>query len=284
MVTKYKWSILALLMIGMIPGVMVFAEDPQSPTGNEVAAPERPSNRGDQPPQEAARVEVEVSSKPLPAGQNPNPLGMSMQPISPALAAQLQDVLPRPFGVVIEQIQLDSAAAKAGLQAYDVLVEINGQPVWSPERVLELTEPAKVNDEAEWKLIRRAKLTTLKIAPANADEESPTQPAAERIVISHSLSMPAGNAAIGSVDGRTFQVELSFVDDGRQQVLRLTGTPADIADGLKNVPAPLGAAVMQRLQNPPRLRRGWIDWDRRWDDPTRNDRRHPSPAPQHPNK
>jgi hypothetical protein len=64
------------------------------------------------------------------SGQGKGPverLGAPVDPLGAALASQLK--LPRDRGQVLGEVKPDSAAGKAGLKSYDVLLEIDGKPV-----------------------------------------------------------------------------------------------------------------------------------------------------------
>src|SRR5262249_27904774 len=54
-------------------------------------------------------------------------VGARVEPTGDTLAEQLD--LPKGQGMVLRDVLPDSAAAKAGLKAYDILLELNGKPV-----------------------------------------------------------------------------------------------------------------------------------------------------------
>jgi hypothetical protein len=56
-----------------------------------------------------------------------NRLGAQVEPVSEALASHLD--LAKGQGLLVSQVTPESAAAKAGLQALDILLEFNGKPV-----------------------------------------------------------------------------------------------------------------------------------------------------------
>ncbi|MGP3779081.1 S1C family serine protease [Halanaerobium saccharolyticum] len=57
-------------------------------------------------------------------------------------------------GVVVIEVYQDSPAAKAGLQAYDIITEIDQQPVNSTSDVSELIKDKEVGDKIMFKVIR----------------------------------------------------------------------------------------------------------------------------------
>jgi len=83
-------------------------------------------------------------------------LGVLVTPPSPALADQLD--LPRGRGLVVEQVVQDSAAAKAGLKAHDVLIEFNGKPVPSnPVEFARMIEDTRANTPVDAVVRRKGK-------------------------------------------------------------------------------------------------------------------------------
>jgi serine protease Do len=63
-------------------------------------------------------------------GSDAQGFGMTVQPLTPEVARELE-LTGRREGVVIRDIDPDGAAAAAGLQAGDVIVQVNGQAVTS---------------------------------------------------------------------------------------------------------------------------------------------------------
>jgi hypothetical protein len=88
-------------------------------------------------------------------------LGARVQKPSATLAEQLD--LPKGQGLVVEDVQADSAAAKAGIKAHDILLELNGKPV--PDGVQELAkalEDIKPDTPVEAVVLRKGKRETIK--------------------------------------------------------------------------------------------------------------------------
>jgi serine protease Do len=83
-------------------------------------------------------------------------------PLTPDLAAQLN--LPRGTqGVVIQSVDPNGPAAQAGLQAGDVIQQVNRQPVRSPEDIRGLL--AKSGDRSPLLLINRGGQTIFVAVP-----------------------------------------------------------------------------------------------------------------------
>jgi beta-lactamase regulating signal transducer with metallopeptidase domain len=88
-------------------------------------------------------------------------LGVMVDRVPPALASQLD--LPRGQGVVISGVMRDQAADKAGLKAFDVIVEFNGKPVAdNPAEFLRAIGGVKAGDKVDVVVIRKGKKETIK--------------------------------------------------------------------------------------------------------------------------
>jgi serine protease Do len=68
----------------------------------------------------------EAAAKPE---QEPAKLGLSVEPVTPRVARELG--LKETHGLVVRAVDDDSPAAEAGIQAGDVIVEVDRQPVRS---------------------------------------------------------------------------------------------------------------------------------------------------------
>jgi membrane-associated protease RseP (regulator of RpoE activity) len=80
---------------------------------------------------------------------------------SEVLAEQLN--LPRGQGLVVEQVQPDSAAARAGLKSNDILLELNGKPVSSdPREFSRMLDEIKPNTPVDALVLRKGQKETVK--------------------------------------------------------------------------------------------------------------------------
>ena len=90
-------------------------------------------------------------------------LGVRVDKPTDVLADQLD--LPKGQGLIIEHVQPDSPAAKAGLKVNDVLLEVNGKAVASEPRELgKLIGDIKADAAVELAVKRKGKKETIKIA------------------------------------------------------------------------------------------------------------------------
>jgi hypothetical protein len=88
-------------------------------------------------------------------------LGVMVQKPSETIVEQLD--LPKDQGLVIERVMPDSAAAKAGLKAHDILLELNGKMVPSdPAAFVKALGEIKANTAVDAVVLRKGKKETLK--------------------------------------------------------------------------------------------------------------------------
>jgi len=95
-------------------------------------------------------------------------LGLLVEEVPPALASQMPDLLPKGQGVLVQQVANDSPAAKAGLQAHDILLTINEQKLQSPEQLVKLVRDAKPGTEVNIDYLRAGKTANVKVALGEA--------------------------------------------------------------------------------------------------------------------
>lgn len=89
-------------------------------------------------------------------------IGVSVVGPNDAVRAQLG--LPDSQGVVVNEVEKGSAAEKAGVKKYDILLELNGKPIDSPETLSHLVQSAK-DQPATLKILHHGNQVTLTITP-----------------------------------------------------------------------------------------------------------------------
>jgi C-terminal processing protease CtpA/Prc len=88
-------------------------------------------------------------------------MGASIQQPSDTLADQLN--LPDRQGMVLKEIQPDSAAARAGLKDHDILLELNGKPVpRDMDEFQKLVRDIKPDAEVDAVVLRKGRKETIK--------------------------------------------------------------------------------------------------------------------------
>ncbi len=99
---------------------------------------------------------------PRPGGQREEArLGVRVEKPSPTLAQQLD--LPRDQGLVVEEVLGDSAAAAAGVQPHDILLELGGKPVPGDlEEFGRLMQGFRPGERLDAVVLRKARKETLK--------------------------------------------------------------------------------------------------------------------------
>jgi membrane-associated protease RseP (regulator of RpoE activity) len=136
-------------------------------------------------------------------GQEANRLGARLEAPSETLINQLN--LPKGQGLLIGQVTADSAAAKAGLQATDILLEFAGKPVSSdPAEFAKALAQIKPNDPVTAVVLRKGQKTTIKgIALPTA---APAAPLADLPSLPQKVAVPGSKGqamVIGKTDGFT---------------------------------------------------------------------------------
>ena len=114
-------------------------------------------------------------------------LGCSPSRPSPALQAQLK--LPKDQGLVVEDLQPESPAAKAGVKQYDILLKGNGKPLTSLRDLLHLIDQVK-DGKLTLELLRGGKHETVTVTPAKRPAQSRARWA--------SCGFPHGRSCLGS--------------------------------------------------------------------------------------
>ena len=113
-------------------------------------------------------------------------LGLIAEDPSPALQAQLK--LPKDQGLVVEALQPESPAAKAGLQQYDVLLKGNDKPLTALHDLMHLIDQVK-EGKLTLELLRAGKHETVIVTPAKRPANQPDvlgeswTPGAQRLVV-----------------------------------------------------------------------------------------------------
>jgi hypothetical protein len=88
-------------------------------------------------------------------------LGIGIEKPGPHLADQLD--LPKGEGVVIQEVVPNSAAAKAGLKAHDILLELDGKPVSNePEKLVQTINKIKAKEPFDAVVLRKGRRETIK--------------------------------------------------------------------------------------------------------------------------
>lgn len=141
-------------------------------------------------------------------------LGVSIQPVTPELAKALQ--LPKEEGALVAEVLPDSPAAKAGVQAGDVIVAYEGHPIAKVSDLPRLVAGTPTGQSATVQVLREGKpLTfTAKIVelPAPQQVAEAARPARERLGLAVQPITPALAKQLGVPD--TTGLVVARVTDG----------------------------------------------------------------------
>ena len=89
-------------------------------------------------------------------------LGVYIRPMPGALTAQLSGLMPSGEGILVAQVQPQSPAAKAGIEANDILLSLDGQKLYSPAQLTRLVASSKAGKQVDLKVIRHGKVIDIK--------------------------------------------------------------------------------------------------------------------------
>ena len=131
---KTKLHILSAI-VATLSTPLAFAQEERRPEKPQVSSPER------------RRTPAAPATRPLAF------LGVATSPVPPVLAAQLG--LPEGFGLVAEEIAVDSPAEKAGVQRFDVLRLFNDQQLTDPGQLAALVRAQGKDAEVTLTLLRK---------------------------------------------------------------------------------------------------------------------------------
>jgi beta-lactamase regulating signal transducer with metallopeptidase domain len=129
-------------------------------------------------------------------------LGVLTEKPGATLVEQLD--LPRDQGLVLAEVKADSAAAKAGLKAHDILLEWAGKPVPSDAREFKkMVDEVKANAPVDVVVLRKGRKETIK--GVALPEAKPEKPALPGFQFPNLPNFPAGlpGAALGGNGGLT---------------------------------------------------------------------------------
>ncbi len=90
-------------------------------------------------------------------------LGVSLSSVPKALSKQLGDLIPENQGVMVQSVTPNSPASKAGIKAYDILLRLNDQKLYSAQQLAGLIASNKADSEINLGLVREGKSQDVKV-------------------------------------------------------------------------------------------------------------------------
>ncbi|MEZ6089804.1 MAG: trypsin-like peptidase domain-containing protein [Pirellulaceae bacterium] len=88
-------------------------------------------------------------------------IGVSLAALNPRISGQLD--LPMNQGILVVAVTKDHAAANAGVEPYDVILKLNGQPIMKPRELQEAIEREPIGSEQTLTLFRKGEQIELAV-------------------------------------------------------------------------------------------------------------------------
>jgi len=96
-------------------------------------------------------------------------LGIMLGNVPAALSAQLTPLIPAGQGVLVQNIEPGSPAAKAGIQPHDVLLTYGDHKLYSPAQLFSLVRVASPGSSIEMQVLQQGQLKKLKVEIGSRD-------------------------------------------------------------------------------------------------------------------
>ena len=117
-------------------------------------------------------------------------IGVSVSPVEPALRSQLK--LPDNRGLLAIAVVKDGAAAQAEVKVHDILLSLDGKPLDSQEKLVEVVQSSG-EKSVPLELIREGKTQTVFVTP---HRRKPAQPKASELDMTYQLQLLRPGAAL----------------------------------------------------------------------------------------
>ena len=168
---------------------------------------------------------VEVPAAEPAEGEKEYYIGVAISPLDPALAAQLG--LEEGQGIVVSEVVEDSPAAKAGLQANDILLSIDDKPIEGVEGIVAQVQETG-GAAATLKYLRKGETKSVEVTPVSRPATTAVRPSNDvlRFFGPGVMVDPEGGAGVPVLPGmpsvapRRFEFR-ALPDDLRQEVERM---------------------------------------------------------------
>jgi hypothetical protein len=173
-------------------------------------------------------------------------MGVFVEPLPPALKAQLPADVPEGQGVLVGRIEPGSPADNAGLRPFDLLLSYDDQKLFAPEQLVRLVAGDEPERTVKLQIARAGKLQTLELTLGEGKTREftplphPMHPVPAYQMppqaIPPRMSPPAGPISesfeslnIKSLDEGRFQVSIEYQDNaGKAQRHQYTGTREEL--------------------------------------------------------
>jgi membrane-associated protease RseP (regulator of RpoE activity) len=171
-----RWKLILTTVVAVGVPCFVLAENsgpkgpPPDPAAqsevNDPAAPAADHEPGDHGPGHHGPRE-EMHRFPPPKLEKAAFLGIATRPVAEELRAQFK--LPEGTALLIDGVEDDSPAAKAGIKKFDILTKLDDQLIVNPEQLAVLIRMHKASDEVKLSVIHEAAATTVPVTLVEKD-------------------------------------------------------------------------------------------------------------------
>jgi membrane-associated protease RseP (regulator of RpoE activity) len=156
-------------------------------------------------------------------------------------------------GILVRQIEADSAAAQAGLRQYDILLSCNGRQIKDAEQFAGLIRTAKADRKVELLLIRGGKEMTLDVDLRKALEQLNSKTAKDpRGTVKNGRPPEVTVQATALNDSGKMEITFEYYPHGKSKRVTYTGTLDEVENQVKNLPKDIqdfARVALNRLRN-----------------------------------
>ena len=135
----------------------------QLPVGSEVNSVRLASKPAPTDTETTPGQPVQPRAQADPSLNRVNYLGVRTRPVSPSLASQLVDVLPKSVGLEVIQLQPGSPAAAAGVQQHDLLMKFGNSDIRNAPQLKQLVTRAAPGESVKLTIVRAGKTRTIDV-------------------------------------------------------------------------------------------------------------------------
>jgi hypothetical protein len=148
-----------LISLTALNSAMLFAATEDNATAQSAATPKQIA------PQDAPAAQPVIP--PQPANQAASGqitwLGVALGKVPPALSAHFDAIIPAGQGVLIEAVDPNSPAAKAGLQKHDILLAMGDQKLYSAQQLSSLVKAEKPGVTVTFQGVHQGELKSISV-------------------------------------------------------------------------------------------------------------------------
>ncbi len=204
-------------------------------------------------------------------------LGVVVAPLSDELRAQLSGLVPTQEGLLVEWVDKESPAARAGIRQYDVLVSFAGQKLFSPEQLSNLVRYSNPASEVSIQLIQQGRPSSVTTTlaqrqprvlgrtrrPPDSVPPRPRQPAP--LAEPYSVWDSFESIRVQTLENGRYRAEVSFRDRNNETIgFTFEGNKQEIVTQIRQqqeLPPDKQRALLQALDLTPENFRAYRSYD-----------------------